>query len=151
MSKYDDIIHLPHHVSRRHPPMPVSDRAAQFSPFAALTGYDAVVKEAARLTHRRIELSDDEKAVLDERLRLLADALPHSPEAAFTYFLPDSRKDGGAYVTAAGRLKRADTLRRVILLTDGTQIPIDDVLDIQIEPGFYPSAADIPDDAGPAP
>lgn len=134
MSKYDDIIRLPHHVSRRHPPMPVSDRAAQFSPFAALTGYDAVVKEAARLTHRRIELSEDEKAVLDERLRLLADALPHPPEAAFTYFLPDSRKDGGTYVTAEGRLQRVDTLRRVLLLTAGTQIPIDDVLDIQIEP-----------------
>lgn len=106
------------------------DRAAQFSPFAALTGYDAVVKESARLTDRKIELSEDEKAVLDERLRVLTDTLPH-PDAVFTYFLPDSRKEGGAYVTVTGRLKRVDELRRVILLMDGTGIPIDDVLDIQ--------------------
>ncbi len=107
------------------------DRAAQFSPFAALTGYDAVVKESARLTDRKIELSEDEKTVLDEHLRLLSNALPQQPEAAFTYFLPDSRKEGGAYVTVTGRLKRVDELRRVILLVDSTEIPIDDILDIQ--------------------
>lgn len=107
------------------------DRAAQFSTFAALTGYDALVKESARRTDRKIELSEDEKTVLDERLRLLADALPQRPEVAFTCFLPDNRKEGGAYVTVAGRLKRVDELRRVILLMDGAEIPIDDILDIQ--------------------
>jgi len=115
--------------------MSIIDRAAQFSPFAALTGYDAVVKESARLTDRKIELSEDEKAVLDERLRLLTDALPQQPEAAFTYFLPDARKEGGAYVTVTGRLKRVDELRRVLLLADGAEIPIDDILDIQSEFG----------------
>jgi len=83
-------------------------------------------------THdRKIELSEDEKAVLDERLRLLMDALPQQPEVAFTYFLPDSQKEGGAYVTVTGRLKRVDELRRMLLLVDGAEIPIDDILDIQ--------------------
>jgi len=131
MTSYDDILHHPHHVSAHHPRMPMIDRAAQFSPFAALTGYDAVVKESARLTDQKIELSEDEKTVLDERLHLLTDALPQQPEVAFTYFLPDNRKEGGAYVTVTGRLKRVDELRRVLLLTDGTEIPIDDILDVQ--------------------
>ncbi len=131
MTDYDDILHHPHHVSDRHPQMSMIDRAAQFSPFAALTGYDAVVRESARLTDRKIELSEDEKTVLDERLRLLMDAQPQPPAAAFTYFLPDSRKEGGAYVTVTGCLKRVDELRRVILLVDGTEIHIDDILDIQ--------------------
>lgn len=135
MTDYDDILHHPHHVSDRHPQMSMIDRAAQFSPFAALTGYDAVVKESARLTDRKIELSEDEKAVLDERLRLLTDAFPQQPEAAFTYFQPDARKEGGAYVTVTGRLKRVDELRRVILLVDGAEIPIDDIMDIQSEFG----------------
>ncbi len=133
MTDYDDILHHPHHVSDRHPQMSMIDRAAQFSPFAALTGYDAVVKESARLTDRKIELSEDEKTLLDERLRLLTDVLPQQLEAEFTYFLPDSRKEGGAYVTVTGRLKRVDELRRVILLVDGTEIHIDDILDIQIK------------------
>ncbi len=133
MTDYDDILHHPHHVSDRHPQMSMIDRAAQFSPFAALTGYDAVVKESARLTDRKIELSEDEKTLLDERLRLLTDALPQQLEAEFTYFLPDSRKEGGAYVTVTGRLKRMDELRRAILLVDDSEIPIDDILDIQIE------------------
>jgi len=111
--------------------MSMTNRAAQFSPFAALTGYDAVVKESARLTDRKIELSEDEKTVLDERLHLLTDAFPQRPEASFTYFLPDDRKEGGVYVTVTGRLKRVDELRRVLLLTDGAEIPIDDILDIQ--------------------
>jgi len=130
MSGYDDILHLPHHVSDRHPRMPMTDRAAQFSPFAALTGYGAVVQEAARLTDQRIELGEDEKAALDRRLQLLAEA--RGP-AAFTYFLPDSRKEGGACVTVTGRLKRVDASRRLLLLEDGAEIPIDDLLEIQPE------------------
>ena len=136
---YEDLLRLPRPVSRRHPPMPIRDRAAQFAPFAALTGYGATVREAARLTDRKIELSEDQKAALDAQLRLLAEALPRSPRAEFTYFLPDSRKSGGACVTAVGVLKRVDTVGRRLLLTDGTEIPLEDLLDIRCEaPGFDP-------------
>lgn len=130
---YEDILNFPHPVSERHPRMSIHDRAAQFSPFAALTGYEATIQEAARLTERKIELSEDQKVKLDARLCLLVEALPQRPEAVFTYFLPDSRKRGGSYVTAVGALKRVDDVQGLILLTDGTEIPIEDVLDIQCE------------------
>lgn len=125
MGAYDDIINLPHHVSERHPQMPIRDRAAQFSPFAALTGYESAVKEAARITDEQIELSEEQQEMLSERLLLLEDALPQQPEAAFTFFVPDARKKGGAYVTVRGKLKRIDRLSQTILLTNGTVIQID--------------------------
>lgn len=149
---YEDIIHLPHPVSRRHPPMPISDRAAQFAPFAALTGYGDVVKEAARLTEQKIELSEDQRVLLDERFRQLARALrgeagemcreagescqktekkQSGPEAVITYFLPDHRKEGGSYITVVGRVRKIDEFRQMVRLTDGTEIPIEDILDIQ--------------------
>nr|WP_290463148.1 hypothetical protein [Acutalibacter muris] len=123
MGIYDDIINLPHHVSERHPQMPIRDRAAQFSPFAALTGYESAVKEAARITDEQIELSEEQQEMLSERLLLLED--PQQPEAAFTFFVPDARKKGGAYVTVRGKLKRIDRLSQTILLTNGTVIQID--------------------------
>ena len=125
---YDDIIHLPHPTSAKHPRMPMADRAAQFSPFAALVGHGAAIQETARLTDQKVELTEDEKAVLDEKLRLLVDT---GWEARFTYFLPDEKKSGGAYVTAAGALKKIDPLKRRIVLTDGTIIPIEDILAIE--------------------
>lgn len=128
---YADLLDLPRPVSQRHPRMPRRDRAAQFAPFAALTGYGAVIDEAARLTDSPIALSEEQKAGLDLRLRLLAEALPQRPEARFTYFLPDSRKSGGAYVTAAGRLKRLDIGAGRILLTDGREIQVERLLDLQ--------------------
>jgi hypothetical protein len=131
VSGYDDIIHLPHHRSSKHPPMPQADRAAQFSPFAALTGYDAAVKETARLTDRRIELDEDEKAALDETLRALVQRIDQRPEVRLTYFQPDEKKDGGAYVTAAGKLKRVDALTRTLLLEDGRKIPMDSVISVE--------------------
>ena len=100
--KYDDIIHLPHHVSATRPRMPMLDRAAQFSPFVALTGYEAAVRETARLTDQRVELDESAKAELDRKLRLLL-SLPGQPEASITYFRPDERKEGGAYETVTGR------------------------------------------------
>lgn len=136
---YEDIVGLPHPVSRRHRPMPPENRAAQFLPFAALTGYEAEVNEAARFTDERIELSEDQKAALDACLKQLAEASrlagdgPGQPEAAFTCFVPDSRKEGGSYTTVKGRLKRVDGFRRAVQLTDGTWIPIENILDIRCE------------------
>lgn len=132
-NNYDDIINLPHHVSDRHPQMPISDRAAQFSPFAALTGYEAEVKEAARLTDKKIDLSEEQIADLDEHLRLLEDSLPHCPEASFTYFQPDMRKSGGAYITIRGVLKKLDRVEHCIILTDTTVIPIDNLVALDSE------------------
>ena len=110
MGPYEDIIHLPHHISTKHPQMPVGDRAAQFSSFAALTGYEDEVWEAARITDKKIVLSEEQQSVLDEHLHLLEDALSERPEATFTYFMPDKRKDGGAYISVTGTLKKMDRL-----------------------------------------
>ena len=128
--KYDDIIHLPHPTSANHPRMPMIDRAAQFSPFAALVGHGAAIEETARLTDRKIELTEDEKALLDEKLRLLLEA---GGEGVFTYYLPDERKDGGAYVTAEGEIKKFDPLEGRVILKNGTAIPVEDILEIEVQ------------------
>lgn len=130
MGAYDDIISLPRPSSARHPPMLMGDRAAQFSPFAALTGHGAAIEEAARLTDQKIELTEDEKAVLDQKLRLL---LETGAEGRFTWFLPDAKKEGGAYTGAVGRIKRIDPLAGQIVLTGGTTIPMEDILEIETE------------------
>lgn len=132
-SNYDDIINLPHHVSETHPRISRIDRAAQFSPFSAVVGYDAAVRETARLTDRRIELDEYAKDALNEKLRLVADATEKSPEITITYFRPDSKKIGGAYVTAAGCLKKIDDYERMVYLTNGTGIAIDEILDVKSE------------------
>ena len=116
MSNYDDILHLPHPTSKTHRRMSRQDRAAQFSPFAALTGYEAVVKETARLTEKRPVLTEDEVAELDARLRL---AMELDAEVTVTWFQPDKRKAGGAYVTTTGRLKKIDDLEGVLILLGG--------------------------------
>ena len=129
---YDDIIDLPHPTSERHPRMPMVNRAAQFSPFAALTGYDAAVKETARLTDAKIELTEEEKSILDAKLQLLADRIAGQPTVEFTYFKPDGKKAGGAYLTVSGIVKKIDGFTGEIVLTDGQRIPIEDILDIHI-------------------
>jgi hypothetical protein len=129
MGAYDDIINLPHPNSAKHPRMSMIDRAAQFSSFAALTGHGAAIEETARLTDRRIELTEEEKTVLDEKLRLL---LETGGEGMITYFLPDERKDGGAYVTKLGTIKKIDPLEGRVILTDHTPIHIEDILEIEI-------------------
>ena len=126
--KYDAILHLPHHVSKKHPPMPMSDRAAQFAPFAALTGYDAAIRENARLTQERIDPAEAELAALDRRFRLLQEHLEEQPEVRLTRFRPDERKSGGVYETVSGIVKQIDLIARRIRLLDGTDIPMDDVL-----------------------
>ena len=127
---YDDILPLPHHVSEKHPPMSRLDRAAQFSPFAALTGYEAAVEETARLTDRRIELDEGEKEAIDQRLTLVQERLPVPTEVTITYFMPDKKKVGGAYVSVSGTVKKIDDYERVVILRDGMSIPIDEILHI---------------------
>lgn len=133
MGEYDDLIYLPHPVSRKHPPMSAMDRAAQFSPFSALTGYEAVLREAGRLTDSRAELSEYSRDILDQKQKILLDAAPTYPEITITYFIPDRRKQGGAYGTLKGNLKKIDLARRVIILLDRTEVSLDDVADIQCE------------------
>lgn len=128
---YDDIINLPHPTSAKHPRMPLYDRAAQFSPFAALTGHGAAIAETARLTDRRIELDEDTKAMLDLKQQILADRIAERPEVSVVWFRSDEKKDGGQYVTTAGRLKKVDDIARILQLADGTTIPLDDVLELQ--------------------
>ena len=130
---YDDILHLPHPTSKRHPRMPIADRAAQFSPFAALTGHGAAIEETARVTDRRIELDEDAKEQLDQTLQLLLERIDEQPEITVTWFSPDKKKAGGQYHTATGKLKRIDTQESRLILTDGNQIPLEDLLEIRSE------------------
>ena len=127
---YDDIIRLPHHISQNHPQMPLRDRAAQFAPFAALTGYEASVGETARLTSERRELDPQEAEELNCRLAALIARLPERPEVTVEYFVPDDRKSGGAYVTVTGRVRHISVPEKTMVMEDGTVIPLDDVCQI---------------------
>ena len=128
--EYEDIISHPHHVSSRHPPMTLLNRAAQFSPFAALTGYDEAVKETARYTDDEAELDESRLEILNERLRLLQSMQSERPVVTFTFFQSDERKSGGAYVAATGSVKKIDDYERTVFMEDGTAIPIDRIIDI---------------------
>ena len=131
--KYNEIMGLPHHVSKTRPQMPMSDRAAQFAPFAALTGYDSAIKETGRLTDEKIELDEEALTALDMKYQLLMEALDEAPEVIITYFRPDERKAGGKYVSAVGAVKKIDDFERRITMQDGAKIPMDDVLSIEGE------------------
>ena len=127
---YDDIIRLRHHVSQNHPQMSMHDRAAQFAPFAALTGCEAAVGETSRLTVERRELDPQEAAELNRRLTELAARLPDRPEVTVEYFVPDDRKAGGAYVTVTGRVRHISVPEQTLVMEDGTEIPMEDVVSI---------------------
>lgn len=131
--KYDDIINLPRHVSAKRSPMSCYDRAAQFSPFAALTGYDAVIAESGRLTDNQAELDEGGKALLDEKLQLLREHLAENPEAVLTVFRPDDRKSGGAYEVIRGHVKKIDPVTRCIVLHEGNVISVDRIYGIECE------------------
>ena len=131
--KYNEIMGLPHHVSKTRSQMPMSDRAAQFAPFAALTGYDSAIKETGRLTDERIELNEEALTALDMKYQLLMDAFDDAPEVTITYFQPDERKTGGKYITATGTVKKVDDFERRITMQNGTKILMDDVLNIDGE------------------
>ena len=133
LEKYNAIMNLQHHVSKTRPQMPMSDRAAQFAPFAALTGYDSAIKETGRLTDERIELDEEALTTLNMRYQLLMDALDEEPEVEITYFKPDGRKAGGKYVLVIGTVKKVDDFERLIAMQDGIIIPMDDVLSIDGE------------------
>lgn len=128
---YDDIIHLSHPVSAKHPQMPVADRAAQFSPFAALTGHDAAIKEAARLTDERIELDEEKKLRLDDKLKIVQEMLTEQPELLVTYFQADNSKSGGSYLTVRGCIKKINVYEQILVLTEGLLIPIGDIYELE--------------------
>ena len=130
MGKYDDIMDLPHHVSTTHHRMSMLERAAQFQPFRALTGYEAALGETARLTEDRIELTEDEKALLDAKLQKLVDQIADHPLVTVTFFQPDKKKTGGAYVTTTGQLKKIDDFEGALVLLGGERIVIDEILEI---------------------
>ena len=137
--KYDDIINLPHPASKRFSRMPLEERAAQFSPFAALTGYDAVIRETARLTDRRVELDECRKQELDAALQDLSVRLATRPEVLVTFFREDRSKDGGEYVNVSGRLKKVDPYTRTLVLEDGGVIPINDIYGLRLMPDLEKS------------
>ncbi len=133
MSKYDDILYLPHHQSKVHQHMPREDRAAQFAPFAALTGYDDQIRETARLTDSRIELEENSKERLNDIMQYIQRHLEDQPQAVITYFVEDERKEGGRYITEHVQIRKIDLLQRRIITADKETIPMDDILDIQTE------------------
>ena len=127
---YDDIINLPHPTSLKHPQMSIQDRAAIFSPFSALSGHAGAIAETARLTEQRIELDEDTKAELDRRQAMLLEHIREQPEITVTWFQPDERKEGGAYLTTTGRLKKIDPIERTLVLLDGPSIQLEDVFNL---------------------
>lgn len=135
MGKYDDILCLPHHVSSTRQRMTMAERAAQFSPFAALTGYEGVIRETGRTTEQRADLSEDEKAMLDHKQQIILSALKQNrqPLVTVTYFQPDKKKDGGEYITFTGTVKTADQIANALVYTDGTKILFENILDISCE------------------
>ena len=128
---YDDIINLPHHVSKTHPHMSLADRAAQFSPFAALTGYEEAIKEAGRIVDEKIELSEEEKEEINRKLNYLNEHKKENTQITITYFLKDMKKNGGSYRQITSNLKRLDEIEKTILLADNTILRIDDIRKIQ--------------------
>ena len=128
---YEDIIQLPHHTSRTRPRMSMPERAAQFSPFAALSGYGGVIQEAGRLTEPKIQLEESRAEELERELNRLARRAGSHPKIKAVCFRPDEKKEGGAYITLTGRLRKIDEIQRLILLTDGTSLPLDDLLHIE--------------------
>lgn len=133
IEKYDDIIDLPHHVSATRPQMPMMDRAAQFSPFAALTGYDAAIKETGRLTDEKIEMDEENLKDLNMRFQMLIDHLKDEPEVTFTYFKADEQKEGGAYLEVSGVVKKVNDFERMIVMKNGLKLPMDDILNVEGE------------------
>ena len=132
MDDYSDIINLSRPVSKR-PRMSLEQRSAQFAPFAALTGYEGQVKETARLTNKKIEINEELKEILNKKIQLIQEKIKEQPQIEITYFIPDSKKDGGKYETVTNSVKKIDTYKGEIILIDGTTIAIDEIIDISSE------------------
>lgn len=130
-NNYEDLIHLPHHVSPSRPQMPRIDRAAQFSPFAALSGFDAAIEETGRQTEAKAEWDESVQQILNIKLRMLKERIADRPEVKITYFRPDGRKAGGSYATVAGCIKKIDETELMIQMQSGAKIPIEDLSEIE--------------------
>ena len=128
---YEDIVNLPPHISKKHPQPSMMDRAARFAPFAAITGYEEMVLEEARVTEERIDLDEGALALLNEKLNMIQEFLDEEPEVTITYFEPDKKKSGGAYVSIAGVVKRIDEYEHLVILTDGKKILVEDIYAIE--------------------
>ena len=128
---YEDIVNLPRHISKVHPQATMADRAARFSPFAAISGYEDMVKEAARVTEERIDITDATKELLNEKLNMIIEFLDEEPEVTITYFEPDKKKDGGAYISITGTVKRIDEYERFVLMSDDKKIRIEEIYAIE--------------------
>lgn len=129
-NNYEDIINLPHHVSTRHPQMDALARAAQFSPFAALTGHDEAIRETGRMTEEFRTLDEDRKELLDNKIRLIQENLSRHPEVEVTYFQPDAKKSGGAYITVRGRVKKIDAYSCRMIFMDQTELSLENIYSI---------------------
>ncbi len=128
---YDDMINLPHPVSKKHPQMPLYDRAAQFSPFAALTGHEEAIRETARQTEAWVDLDEDRKEELNEKMQEIVEHLNEAPEVTLTYFKEDEKKEGGSYVTVTGRIKKWREYEQQLVLEDGTVVALEKVFGIE--------------------
>ncbi len=137
---YESMIHYPHHRSRTRPHMSRHGRAAQFAPFAALTGYDAAIAETARRTDARMELTEDARASLDVRMQLLQECIDTEPEVSVTYFVPDKRKAGGAYDTVSGTVRRIDMAEGLLIFRDGRRISLAEI--VLLEGALFASVTD---------
>ena len=133
MLSEQELLEMERPVSTRHAPMRRCDRAAQFAPFAALTGYDSAIRETGRLTDEKIELDEEALTALDMKFQLLMKAIDEEPEASVTYFKPDQRKDGGAYLTETGKIGKIDEYQRLVIMRSGVRIPMDDILQIDFD------------------
>ncbi len=132
-NKYADIIALPHHISGSRKHMSLYDRAAQFSPFAALTGHDEALKETARLTDSKPELDESEKLIISEKLQTVINLLPPETRVSITHFVPDTKKSGGKYIVSSGCIRKFDSFRRIIIMTDKTEINVENIINIETE------------------
>lgn len=130
--KYDDIINMPRHISKKHPQMSLEARSAQFAPFAALTGYDEQIEETARITCQKKELNDEQKEILNNRLQKIQEKIEIKPEITVTYFVEDLKKNGGKYVTVAGKVRKIDKNKQIIILEDKTEIQIEEIIEISL-------------------
>ena len=130
---YEDIVNLPRPVSKKHPEPPLSERAARFAPFAAITGYEEMVLEEARVTEEKIELDECALTMIDKRLNILQNHLSQSPEITVTYFVPDKKKNGGAYRIITGVAKRIDPYKKLLIINGDEKIQIEDIYKLESE------------------
>lgn len=130
MNEYNDIINLPHYVSKKHPQMSEEARSAQFAPFAALSGYEDAIKETAKLTDNKIELSDEMINIINDKLLFIEKNIQDKPLITITYFVPDKRKNGGEYISVTNSIKQIDLINNIIILTNKKKICINNIIGI---------------------